>query len=530
MRRPVLSIPKHLFYVTSDQLCAYHWERGRLADPVAFQSDRKGMDAFGAWLRERGDRPAYVVADLVEEDFQRQLLPHVGRRARRGMVERRMTLLYRDTPFRQALVQGRDDEGRRDDIYLFSALTNPALLQPWMKIIEQARVPLAAVYSATFLTLLLVQRLAMVQPHLLLITRQSGGVRQTYFQGRHLKFSRLTAMAPGESFSATVAEETERMHQFLTSTRLAARGEVLRVVVLTPAEQLAGLEAACEDTPEIAFHFIDMATAAARMKIDFVPELADHMLLTLVGRRAPPSHYGTGGPGRLYRLWQARIGLYAGSAALVAGSTAMALINTWIAVDAGRTAGKLAAATPQYEARYRAVLATVPPTPTSTANMRAAVSLEQLVRVQGPRPGPLVSILSGAIDRAPAIRLNTLEWRVREDPAAAAAAPAASPAEMMGVQADQAAPAPSPGTLGVPNRPVEVLLVEGEVDVPGNASRAALAAMNAFALDLARHPRMAVEVLNPPVDVRPNVRLAGKAGQGAEAERPRFSMRLTWAP
>lgn len=524
----MLSIPKHLFYVTSEQLCAYRWQRGALSEAETFAADRAGMEAFGAWLRERGDRPAYVVADLVEEDFQRQMLPHVGPRARRGMVQRRMALLHRDTPFRQALVQGRDPQGRRDDIYLFSALTNPAVLQPWMKIIEQARVPLAAVYSATFLNLLLVRRLAMVQPHLLLITRQSGGVRQTYFQDRHVKFSRLTAMTPHESFSATVAEETDRMHQFLTSTRMAGRGEMLRVVVLAPAELLPKLEAACEDGPEIAFHFIDMATAAARMKLDTVPALADELLLTLVGRNAPPSHYGTGGPGRLYRLWQARMGLYAGTAAALAGSAAMAIANTWIGIDAGRTAAGLVAATPQYEARYRAVMSTVPPTPTRTANMRAAVSLEQLVRVQGPRPGPLVTMLSGALERAPAIRLGTLEWRVRKD--ALAAMPAPAQPVMMGAQQPDA-PAPLASTaLGVPNRPVEVLRIDGEIEVPGNAARAAIDAMNAFALDLARNPRMAVEILTPPVDVRPNVRLAGKAERDAPVERPRFALRLTWAP
>jgi hypothetical protein len=54
--------------------------------------------------------------------------------------------------------------------------------------------------------------------------------------------------------------------------------------------------------------------------------------------------------------------------------------------------------------------------------------------------------------------------------------------------------------------------------------------MRAFAQDLARNRRLAVEVLTPPVDVRSNVRLAGKAGISTDEGHPAFALRLAWRP
>lgn len=518
-------LAKQLFLITSDLLCAYQWERGRLSDPETFANDRPGLDAFALYLRREPVRPAYVVADMVEEDFQRQLLPHVRGRARRSMVERRLQLLFRETPLRMALQQGRETAGRRDDIYLFAALTNPSLVQPWLKAIEHEGVPLAAVYSATFLSLLLVRRLALVQPHLLLITHEAGGLRQTYFQGRYIKFSRLTRLAPGDMLAREVAEETERMRQFLTSTRLTLRGDVLQVVVLAGAAEISALEAECRDEPELAFHFIDMQTAAVRIGADPVPQHADRLLLTLAGRRAPASHFDTGRAGRLFKLWQARLGLYTAAAATAVAGLLWSVINVGLAMSYSGDTERLAAATPLHEARYNQVMASVPPVPTRTANMRAAVTIDAMVRAQGPRPGPLASMLSAALERAPAVRLNAFEWRIRQ---AQGAAPVQDPTAM-GRPSD-APPQLFSADLGIPLRPAQTLHIDGEIDVPQNASREVLAAMNAFAGDLARNPRVAVEILNPPLDVRPNVRLSRKAGIDAPQAKPKFSMRLTWLP
>jgi hypothetical protein len=503
-------LPKQLFYVTHDQLCAYQWQRGRLSAPERFDADADGIEGFGRYLDQHRTAPACIVADLVEEDFQRQLLPHVGGRAGRELVARRLLQLYRDTPYRRAQIQGRESEGRRDDQLLLSALTNAAAVQPWALALEQHRAPLAAIYSAALLSALLVDKLALAQDHLLLITHQSGGLRQSYFQGKELKFSRLTELGAQDDLAAHIAAETARMQQFLISTRLLVRGKLLRVVALAPAGQLPALEAVCEDDAETAFHFLDMESAAERLRLDGAPQLCDQLLLALVGRHLPASHYALGAQGRFYRLWQARLALNAGSAALAAGTALWLASAAWGIVQDGRNSTRLLAEAADDDQRYRAVMAKLPPAATRAANMKAAVQLDTLLKTQAPGPAALVALLSQSLDRVPAITLNAFDWTVAQPSDAANPIMASS--------------------VGILRAPAQQLLVEGEVAEAQGGYRNILDAVNQLALDLGRHPNTVVEMVDTPLDVRSNVKLSGKAGLGEPDANAKFSLKVSWKP
>ena len=507
-------LPKQLFFLTADRLCAYQWRRGKLLESDCFAADGDGLAAFSAYLGRFPEVPVYLVADMVEEDFHRQLLPHVGGAARRGMVARRLRQMYRDTPFRHALVQGREPGGRRDDMMLFSALTNPDLIVPWLERIEAAQVPLAAVYSAPFLAGQLVRRLALAREHLLLITRQAGGLRQTYFQGRFLKFSRLSPDG-GMDDPDMVAAETERMEQFLASTRLVARGHRLHVAVVADRASIPAMAARCRDTPVLTYQFITMEAAAARLGLAQAPQHADPLLLAAVGRSAPATHYPPGPAHRFFRLWQARIGLAGAAAAGLAIGVIWTGFNIWTTLDQQRQVRGLLAEVPKLEQRYRELAAALPPAAAPSERMRAAVQFEQALRRNGPAPGPMVTAISAALDRAPNVRLNGLAWR------AATGATTASGETTSPIQ---------PAALGFPRKPAQSVDIEGEIEAAPTDYRAMLAAMQSFAGDLARHPNTVVQVIQAPVDVRSNARVSGKAGMAGEEARPAFVLRMVWTP
>lgn len=508
-------LPKLLFYVHHEQLLAHAWRRGKLGPAQRFALDPEGLAAFGRYLDAAPGQRAYVVADMVEEDFQRHLLPHVGGRAGRALAERRLVQHYRDTPFRHAAIQDRDDEGRRDDHALFSALTNPEQLQAWIDVLEAHAVPLAGIYSAAWMSTLLVRSLALAQPQLLLITQQTGGLRQSYFQDRWLKFSRLTALAPGEDVVAATAAETSKMQQFLNSTRLLGRGELLRVVVLAPHARLAALEAACADAPDLAFHFIDLPEDAT---------LTEPLLLGLVGRHAPPSQYPLGAAGRFYQIWQARLALNVASACAAVLASAWLLSSVVDTVQMGAERRRLEADTVRQQARYRDVAATLPPTPTRSANMKAAVLTQDLLASKGPAPAALLTQVSAALDRAPAVRINALNWQVWQAPVAAgpqAGATLAAPVE--------GPPPLASARLGLHGHPPQVLRIDGEIEAAPSDIRAIVETVNRFAADLASQPHTRVAIVQAPLDVSQNARLAGNAGGGIAA-RPVFAIELTWTP
>lgn len=518
-------LPKLLLYVTTDELRASRWQRGVLTPGPTFRLESSGLEAFGAYLALHPGVPAYMIADLVEEEFQRQTLPHVGGRAGRHLIERRLAQQYRDTPFRHAGLQERDPDGRRDDHALFSALSNPSQVQPWVGVIEQYQTPLAAVYSAAHLSTLLVQRLAMVQDHLLLITEQAGALRQSYFEGPHLKFSRLTALTPGEDIVAATALETTRMHQFLTSTRQLERGGMLQVAVLAPAERLPALEAACEDNPELSYHFIDLGTAGERFKFSDTPAITEPLLLHLVGAKAPHSQYALASARRFYRIWQARMAINATAGVLALTGALWLLANVWSGLQADITSKRLLAEASQDDARYAAASATFPPSAVPAADMKAAVLTERLLSTQSPAPAELIALVSRALDSAPAITLLELDWQAGK----AAVVPAGGAANAMTGEGQQATPIQA-ATVGMPATPPQTLRIAGEIEAAATDYRAILDAVNQFALSISSASGVKVEITEVPVDVRQNVRLSGSAGADAPGAKPKFVVRVLWQP
>ncbi|UGQ48362.1 hypothetical protein [Massilia endophytica] len=516
-------LPKQILYVSTEQIQACQWQGNEITALATFPATREGVEAFMEHMRERLNRPIYMIADVVEEDFARLLLPHVRGRPGRKMMERRITNHYRDTPFRVAVIQGRVTEGREDDIVLFSGLTNPSLLTPWIDALEAVRAPLAGVYSATLLSTVLPDRLALHQEHLLLVTVQSAGIRQSYFHEGQLKFSRLVQGAGWGSVDA----ETARTQQFLASIRLVEREDLLHVAVVTPPPALDILLNQCGDREDLRYHFVPMEAAAAAVHLDHIPELADSLVIQILGRNPPSSHYRLREKFRYYGLWRARISLFASSAVIGAAGIIWTIANIAGYAVAARSTEKLEAEAAHYTASYKRSMSSMPPAIEKTANMKAAVLIERLVAQHGPWPLHMTGVLSEALERSPQIRLRQLEWRALV-PGAQQVALGPGPAAGAPVQAGPT----STLALGIPRAPAQSLRIEAEVLAAQDDYRAVLDNMNAFAQTLARVPRMTVEIEQLPVDVRSNVRLSGRAGASTAGgeNRARFTLNMVYNP
>ncbi|WEF34796.1 hypothetical protein [Pseudoduganella chitinolytica] len=490
------------------------------------------MDEFIAYLERQGAGPAWLVVDLIEEDFSRHALPHVRGRAGRQLRARRLGQQYRDTPYRTALVQGRLEEGRRDDVVLFTALTNPALLAPWIEAMELMQTPLAGIYSATLLSAALLRRMtrqerpAAAPPrHELLVTLQSGGMRQTYLQDGALKFSRLVQPTPDGDVADTILPETRRTQQFLASVRLLERDEALQVTVLAPAAAVEELAQRCEDGPATRYEVVPLDTAARALGMAATPVLADELLLTIVARHAPASHYPLAGKDGYYRLWRLRLSLFASSAVLGTACLAWTVANlVGYGISHGNANG-LRSETAHYQAAYRNSMSSMPPAVDKTVNMKAAVQIDRMVAQQGPSPQHMLGMVSEALENSPQIRLTQLEWRAQVPGQAAVAAPGAAPGS-------PALVAPTSSlALGIPKAPAQTLRLHAEVLAGQDNYRVVLDSMNGFARQLARMPHMTVEIAQLPFDIRSNVKLSGSVGVANSGEdRAKFTLDLVWTP
>ncbi|XLZ71730.1 hypothetical protein ABT364_07105 [Massilia sp. SR12] len=514
---------KLLLHLTGDRLCCWTRERGQLAAGPCFAPDAAGLQGFAAWLEGSQDTPALLLADLVEEDFQRHLLPHVPGRAGVAMRARRLAQAWRETPFRRAIVQERDEEGRRDDIVLFAALTNPAILQPWLDVLEQQQVPLAALYSPALLSAGLLTDDDRKVPHLLLVTEHAAGIRQTYFHCGQPRFTRLAQAG------ASAEQEAERTRQFLASGHMLQRDAVLQVLALQPLARIAARPAppAVRHAPLLDWRVVPLQEAAARQRLAAV-DSADEVFLGLMARAAPDGDYPLAGRQRFYGLWRTRRALYASSAVLAACCVVWSAANLVGYVLARSQTGELKKEVHGFTLGYQASMSSMPPAVDKTGNMKAAVHIAQMVARQGPWPQAMMANLSDALERSPQIRLTQLDWRAN----APGAVPVLAGSAMPGMASNPALVAPPSSMLiGIPRAPSQQVRLQAEVLVGQDDYRGVLLSMNRFAQELARTPGMQVEVEQLPFDVRPNVRLVGKAGAPAGlGERAKFTLNVRWSP
>ncbi|MDD5331081.1 MAG: hypothetical protein PHX38_13850 [Sulfuricella sp.] len=517
---------KQLFYLTSGRLTVYPWIKGRLGAGQAFADDEAGREAFARHLAASPDIPAAILADLVEEDFQRELLPHVSGPARRKMIQRRLGQLYRDTPYRQATVQGREADGRRDDRLLFSALTNAAPLDPWLDALRRQGTPLAGIASPALLSATLVEKLGLRRDHLLLATFQSGGLRQSYFQGGQLKFSRLTPLPDitPDALAAAVIAESDNTRQFLAAARLLPRDAALDVAILAHGEDLRQLRAACRDTSAQTHTCLDLADVARTLKIQPFPDaslgtspsLSDRLFLNLLGRDISANRYAAPEQTRPFKLRRARVALYALSAAILAGGMGWAGSNGLDALEARRQGHRMAEETLAIREQSQAIVRATPPTAASPQAMKAAVEMARTLAQNAPAPDALLGMVSRALDELPQIRIEQLQWQTSETAGAR--------------QPGEAEPVPSARLFGVPTPPWQTLLIEGEVASPRHDDRAALESVSRFAAALGRNPRLTVEITRQPLDVGPAAKLEGRAGDGNAQGKADFVVRLVLRP
>jgi len=519
---------RQLLYLTNTGLTACMWQGGRLSSKQIFNNDELGWNGLSQFLTENPQVPALLLIDLIEEDFQRDTIPHVYGKARTTLIERRLEQLYRDTPFRNGVRQGREKGGRKDDHMLFSALTNAPLLRPWIDAIQKVKVPLAGIFSVALLSSLLFEKLRLGTGPVLLITHQTGGLRQSFFIDGYLKFSRLTQLSgqSPEEIAEIANAETTKTRQFLANTRLLQRGDTIDIVVVDNREALQQLQALNSDSAAANFRFFEIEEAARKLRLK-IPEqvtVCDKLFLALLATRPPESHYTLFEQSRLYALWRTRIILYLLSAAVIIWAAFISGANFVDALDAAKRTRFLEQETALNQAHYRSIIASMPSTVAKPHDMKSAVDLNQAILQNSPTPHALLTEISYALNTLPSLKLNEIKWESTDkDPAGAQAVAAPVPGAN---PVDQ----PSLAEIGVPTTPFQIVTLKGEVLPFKEDYRSALENVDQLSKELMKDKHVQVTVTHPPLDVRPTVALTGQAGATGETPLAEFEIRVIWSP
>lgn len=518
---------KKLFYLSDSLLSAWQWRGGKLKADGEFTPDAVGVARFDDYIGNGAQQPIHILVDVIEEDFRIETVPHVLGKDRLALHQRKLNQLFRGNTWRLSTPQGREKEGRRDDRLLLTGLTNEELLKPWVERISRRKLPLAGIYSLPLLSEVLVKKLGLSAPHQLLITRQSTGLRQSYFQEGHIKFSRLTLLTVEDmpAMQIAVTREAQRTQQYLNSLRLLPRDQPLEIAMICGADYHGHFQPEHISTPMMRYRVFSLAEAALQLGLKSSAEISgsELLFLHLLGRFPPHQHYAPPEQRWHYQLRQVRQGILGATAATLAATAWVAGSNLDQALADFRQSEQITHETRAIQGQQHTLRQSFPPTPATPEDMKSAVELAQFVKHRDVAPQPLLAWVSQALERVPAVRLNRLAWRADGAPLAVDA------------PVQPAAPATLPGTEGAAPEivfgtdiPQQGLLIEGEIS-PYTDYRSALDSVNRFVEALKSHPTLQVTLLAKPVELGTASAQKGRAGE-MESDKALFSVTLSLPP
>ena len=490
-----------LLFLSADRLHAQLMARGAIALQRDFTDTPDGRSEFVSFL-QTAKCPTYLLTDLIEEDFRHEIVPHLSGSSRTALLQRKFDQFYRGTPFHKATRLQRQKTGRRDDDMLFSALTNPGLIIPWLNIMLAQRTPLAGIYSVPQISAPLVKDHP--SNYLLLISWEKfSGLRQTYFSEHRLQISRLTPVHAELTFQDAVVNELARTYQYLKSLSLLPSGQILDVRILCHAHDRSELQEKLSKNADMRYDFADIEEVGKQLKTNyhFTDSDASQIFLHQLATNRPNTHYANAEHTHYYTLWQLRHAFNWSSGALLLASLLWATATIWQNGGNATEAETFKIQAQRIAKEAQQITQSFPGTHTPAADMKTGVSIMRKLDQYAPIPQLIVKPISAALDHFPQIEIHDMGWQGN------ATEPVAS-----NTQTDV---------------PAQVIILKGALHDFGNDYRAALVYLDRFQLALSARGYQ-VTVLAKPLDVSPSGSLADQ--REARENELGFSLKLVWRP
>ena len=512
---------KLLLCISADQVTVAAWRGNRLADCRRFNDDDDGRAAFSNYLQGVRGLPAHIMVDTVDEDFRFETLPRARGSDRAQLVARKLKQLYRATPYYSWSLQERGSGKRNDDRYLFTALTNPDILGPWLRAIESVGLPVAGLYPLPIVTVSLIERLRLKQTNLLIVTKNSAGFRQTFFKNLKFRISRLTPLrGAGGAADQEYAEEVANTRMYLDALTVTHVDDILTVVILDQNDSLGRLPAAiARGRPNTDCQLLSKAEVVAKFGIAprDIEASNDTLYLHLLGEHKPVLNLAPTEIMHGYRRLLLRRVIYGASAVALSGALAWSGVNIYNTMQLTDEDRNLQRQAQEFQLQYQRVTAQFPETPASTDNLRSTVEMAQQIRASLRTPEPMLLVVSRALDSSPQIQLSHLAWHYGQKP--------------LDVESNSNQ-ATAIGRLPGEAKPlVQSGIVRGEVRPFDGDYKAAMALINTFASRLAAN-EMVVEVraLKLPLNASSDVGLTGSTNATSAKGNAEFEFAVVFKP
>ncbi len=412
---------KHFLYLTNDRLISLVWNRGAITSRESFLAADASSRSAQSHMEKYLGLPTYLITDLVEEDFRLDTIPHLRGSDANAIISRKLGQIYRSSNLRHAVIQGREEEGRRDDKVLYHAVTNTDLIKPWLDLLEKAEVPLVGVYSSPVLSTRLLKALDLQFPHTLLVTViPDFGLRQTYFRDQQIKFSRITPMVydEGQSVGGLIAAEIGRTWQYLDSLRYFAGGEALEICILAHARDQPMITDAIRKYPALKYRFLDVEQVSTKIGLKKPPSSshAEQILVHTYAQTGLPNHFAEPQMRRFAIFRKARIVLFAFTAAVLTVGVAGTAFNFFEASQISNRIDARESVVRNSQSEYQTIFNTMRQQKLASDVARdTSAFYKSQIRPQPAAPGALLSDVSTVMAEFPRVKLLGLTWSVGAD-------------------------------------------------------------------------------------------------------------------
>lgn len=406
---------KRAVLLSSDKLTIYHWHRGELGSSYLFEIDERGQANFERYLQETPNIPIAIVVDIIEEEYRVDTIPHVFGPDRKAVLQRKQSRLFRDSPYCNTEFQGRDEQGRKDDNVLFMSISNPGIIRPWLKLLGKYKVPLKGIYTLPLISGSVFETLANFSNNALIVSLQSiSGLRQSYFQNKKLKISRLSSMPRygTVSFAPKIIDEVDKIRRYLASLRLISTDEPLDIYFLAHGELLEDLNRQQADSGTVHYHMLDIDELGKNEGLiqSQISPFSDRFFMHYFLKRNMPNSYASRNEMRYSRMRDLRNTMFALSFIIMLFSSVYSGLNFMSGANFKQQSDAAQKKTSFYSARYQMARERLPKTPVEPVDIEIAVKMAKTLDDLKATPLEMFKFLSSGLDAFSNIKLDNIDW------------------------------------------------------------------------------------------------------------------------
>lgn len=297
-----MSQRQRVVLLTNYFLYGYRLNDGQLRRDIVIELSDGRVDDLRDYLLEDPAMPTRILANVLEEEFIFENVPHSVGADKKHMLNRKLNQHFRQSDYKRVVIQGRQSEDRRDDEIMYSSVGGSQDLKDLIDLLYELEIPITGVYSAPQLFRRYLQPL-LKRKNVLIFTEIDNGrhekvaVRQSFYHDGKLKLTRVGTIDVDseEHVHHDVEEALESSRRYLLRERMVEDVDKLEVVFVSATHYLETLSG-YSDEAQRHFNFSHIGTSALASLLK-LPTQAEHGFEDLLAACEPalftPAHYAS---------------------------------------------------------------------------------------------------------------------------------------------------------------------------------------------------------------------------------------------